>query len=102
MTREETIYRSFRECPKTIGQVSRETGIDRKEVRRLVREMDRDGKIYRLSRSLSTSGFLSYRWTTNVNIAWGYRTVRALSGKSLTADEQLEVMRKIRTDYYGE
>lgn len=100
MTREETISRSFREYPKTINQVSRETGIPSREIRRIVRGMEQDGTIWRLNRRMwPLSEFMALHWTANREIAFGYRILVELSGKRMTSDEQIEIMQKIRTDY---
>ena len=97
MTKEEIIRQSFREYPKTIGQVSRETGISKNEVRQYVREMEKSGTIWKLYRRLwPMSEFMAYVWTTNGNIAWGYRVNQALSGKRYSAEEQIAVIRTIR------
>ncbi len=100
MTREETIYCSFRECPKTIGQVSRETGIPPKEVREVVAKMEKTSTIWKLYRRIwPLSEFGAFRWTTNREVAFGYRVLVALSGKNLSTDKQIEIMQKIRADY---
>ena len=97
MTKEEIIRQSFREYPKTIGQVSRETGISKGEVRRHVREMEKSGTIWKLYRRLwPLSDFMALVWTTNGNVAWGYRVHQALSGKGYSAEEQIAVIRTIR------
>lgn len=100
MTREEAIYRSFREYPKTIRQVSRETGIPLKKIRRTVARMEKAGTIWRLYRNIwPLSDFGAFHWTTNREVAFGYRVLVALSGKDLSTDEQIEIMQKIRADY---
>ena len=100
MMREETISRAFRECPKTIGQVSRETGIPSREVRRLVSKMENEGTIWRLGRNIwPLSEFGAFHWTTNREVAFGYRVLGALSGKNLSTDKQIEIMQKIRADH---
>ena len=99
MTREEIIRQSFREYPKTIGQVSRETGIGKSAVRRHVREMEKSGMIWKLYRRLwPLSDFMALVWTTNGNVAWGYRVNRALSGKGYSAEEQIAIIRTIKSD----
>lgn len=99
MTREEIIRQSFREYPKTIGQVSRETGVSKGEVRQYVREMEKSGKIWKLYRRLwPLSDFMAYVWTANGNISWGYRVNRALSGKGYSADEQIAILQIIKSD----
>ena len=96
MTSEEIIRQSFREYPKTIGQVSRETGIGKSEVRRHVREMEKSGTIWKLYRRLwPLSDFMAYVWTANGNISWGYRVNRALSGKGYSADEQIAIVKML-------
>lgn len=96
MTREEIIRQSFREYPKTIGQVSRETGISKNEVRQYVREMEKSGTIWKLYRRLwLLSDFMAYVWTANGNIAWGYRVNRALSGKGYSAEEQIAIVKML-------
>lgn len=100
MTREEIISRSFRERPKTIGQVSRETGIPSREVRKVVSGMEKTSTIWRLYRNMwPLSEFMAYFWTTNREVAFGYRILVELSGRNLSADEQIEIMQKIRADY---
>ena len=96
MTNAERIYESFREFPKTIGQVSRETGFSKGEVRRHVRDMYRDGKIWRLCRVFRLPKFGAYLWTTNKNTAWGHLVFRALSGKSYSADEQIAIVKTVK------
>ena len=100
MTREEIISRSFRECPKTIRQVSRETGIPSGEIRRIVRGMEQEGTIWRLNRRIwPLSEFMALRWTANREMTFGYRILAELSGSTLSVDEQIEIMQKIRADY---
>ena len=100
MTREEIISQSFRECPKTIGQVSRETGIPSREIRKVVSRMKNDGTIWRLCRKVwPLSEFMAYVWTTNRESAFGYRILVVLSGKNLSTDEQLEAIKSIRSEY---
>ena len=99
MTKEEIIRQSFRECPKTIRQVSRETGIGKSAVRRHVREMEKSGMIWKLYRRLwPLSDFMAYVWTANGNISWGYRVNRALSGKGYSANEQIAILQIIKSD----
>lgn len=96
MTKEEIIRQSFREYPKTIGQVSRETGISKNEVRQYVREMEKSGTIWKLYRRLwPLSEFMASVWTANGNIAWGYRVNQALSGKGYSADEQIAIVKML-------
>ena len=96
MTREEIIRQSFREYPKTIGLVSRETGISKNEVRQYVREMEKSGTIWKLYRRLwPLSDFMALVWTTNGNVAWGYRVNQALSGKGYSADEQIAIVKML-------
>lgn len=100
MTDAERIYESFREFPKTVHQVSRDTGIPSREIRRVVSKMEKAGRIWRLHRRLwPLSEFMAMHWTTNREIAFGYRILAELSGKRMTSDEQIEIMQKIRTDY---
>lgn len=100
MTREEIISRSFRECPKTIGQVSRETGIPSREVRKVVSGMEKARTIWRLYRRIwPLSEFMFYSWTTNMEVAFGYRILVELSGKNLSTDEQIETIKSIRSEY---
>ena len=100
MTIEEIIWQSFREYPKTIGQVSRETGISRGEVRQYVREMEKSGTIWKLYRRLlPLSEFMALHWTTNKEMAYGFRILVELSGRNLSSEEQIEIMQKIREDY---
>ena len=40
-----------------------------------------------------------FRWTTNREIAFGYRILEELIGKKITSDEQIEIMKRIRADY---
>lgn len=99
MTDEERIYASFREFPKTVHQVSRETGISSREIRRVVSGMEKTGTIYRLRRVFrQLPDFGSYLWTTNKNVAWGHLVFRALSGKAYDADEQIAIVRTIKSD----
>ena len=99
MTREEIISRSFRECPKTIGQVSRETGIPSREVRKVVSEMEKTSTIWRLYRRIwPLSEFGAFLWTTNREVAFGYRILVELSGRNLSADEQLAIIQTIKSD----
>lgn len=99
MTREEIISRSFREYPKTIRQVSRETGIPSGEIRRIVRGMEQEGTIWRLNRRMwPLSEFMAYSWTINREVAFGYRILAELSGKRMTSDEQIEIMKTIKMD----
>lgn len=99
MTREEIISRSFREYPKTIGQVSRETGIPSREVREVVSKMEKGGTIWRLYRRIWPLSELAFHWTTNKEMAYGFRILVELSGRNLSSDEQIEIMQKIRADY---
>lgn len=97
MTREEIISQSFRERPKTIGQVSRETGVPSREVRKVVSGMEKTGIIWRLYRNMwPLSEFMAYFWTTNREVAFGYRILVELSGKRMTSDEQIEIMKTIK------
>lgn len=99
MTDAERIFESFREFPKTVHQVSRETGIKATEVRRQVRGTERDGKIWRLCRVFRLlRDFGSYTWTVNKNIAWGHLVSRALSGKMYDADKQIEIVGIIKAN----
>ena len=96
MTREEIIRQSFREYPKTIGQVSRETDISKNEVRQYVREMEKSGTIWKLYRRLlPLPDFMASVWTTNGNVAWGYRVNRTLSGKRYSAEEQIAIVKML-------
>lgn len=100
MTREEIISRSFKEYPKTIRKVSRETCIPSREIRRIIRRMEQEGRIWRLYRRICPlSEFMLFRWTTNREIAFGYRILEELIGKKITSDEQIEIMKRIRADY---
>ena len=100
MTREEIISQSFRERPKTIGQVSRETGVPSREVRKVVSGMEKTGIIWRLYRRIwPLSEFGAFLWTTNREVAFGYRILVELSGKNLSTDEQIETVKSIRSEY---
>lgn len=99
MTREEIISRSFREYPKTINQISRETGIPSGEICRVVSKMEEAGTIWKLYRRFwPLSDFMAYVWTTNVNITWGYRASQALFGKGYGAEEQIAMLKTIKCD----
>lgn len=62
--------------------------------------MEKAGTIWKLYRRLwPLSDFMAYVWTTNVNIAWGYRVNQALSGKGYSAEEQIAIVKMIKASY---
>ena len=69
------------------------------ETRKVVSEMEKTSTIWRLYRNMwPLSEFMAYFWTTNREIAFGYRILAELSGKRMTSDEQIEIMKTIKMD----
>lgn len=62
--------------------------------------MEKASTIWRLYRRIwPLSEFMAFLWTTNREVAFGYRILVELSGKNLSADEQIKIMQKIGADY---
>lgn len=87
------VYQSFRERPKTMLQVSQETGIYRANICRYIHRMKAEGTKYRLPRGLCPiSKNKAIFWTTNLNIALNYWAYEILSEKEYGSDEQIAIL----------
>lgn len=92
------VYRSFKEKPKTMLQVSQETGIYRANICRYVHDMRDEGTVYRLLRGLCPiSKNRAIFWTTNLNVALNFWAYEMLSGKAYGSDEQTALLACIKS-----
>lgn len=96
------VYQSFRERPKTMLQVSQETGIYRANICRYIHRMKNEGTIYRLPRGLCPiSKNKAIFWTTNLNIVLNYWAYEMISGKVYGRDEQIAILASLKSYIIG-
>ena len=96
------VFQSFRESPKTMLQVSQETGIYRANICRYIHNMRNNGTIYRLSRRLCPiSQNKAIFWTTSLNVALGFWANATLSGKDYGREEQIALLACIKSYIAG-